>query len=263
MVGGVVVLMTVLTLVAWRVKRKNSKRASLLLIQQPKHDPTCRNRAYKDDASVPVVGGAMGGASGTLHKPRRLLVSSKVQDYEHLENVNMDREYEVNGVSGVNEVGRGDGVNEVSRVGGVSRVNEVNRVGGVNEVSEADSGCYDLGTEQSHVDTGRVRGQSADLEGLFSTWKQSISNSHISPAMVRLMTMGGVYSTDHTHHSRNRSHGNTSQRGSLTSSHGTGTSTRTSARTSRSTFSSSSMGYGSDVFDSQQDNPKLLHKTLS
>ena len=253
----VVVVSLAIVLVVWLVKRRiRKRRASLLLIQQSKHDP-------KDDGVAPVVGGAVGGALGTLHKPRRSLVNL---DYERLQNVNMDREYhriEVRRSDGVNEVRRGDGVNEVRRSDGINEVrrgdgvNEVRRgdvsrpwPGEVNEVSEADSGCYDLGTEQN-VDTagfGRVRGQSAYLEGqssLSSSWKQSIFNSHLTPGMARPMTMGGVFKTGHAHHSRNRSHGSSSQRGSLTSSHGT------SSRTSRSTFSSSSMGYGSGVFDLQ------------
>ena len=89
---------------------------------------------------------------------------------------------------------------------------------------------------------------STDLEPLFANWKPSLYHPRVSPAMQRPVTMGGVYSTGHhPQHHRNRSYGN-NQRGSLTSSHGTGTSTRTSAMTSRSTSQQAgSLGGGSGI----------------
>lgn len=89
---------------------------------------------------------------------------------------------------------------------------------------------------------------STDLGPLFANWKPSMCHNHVSPAMQRPMTMGGVYSTGHhPQHHRNRSR-TSNHRGSLTSSYGTGTSTRTSARTSRSTSQQAgSIGCGSGV----------------
>ena len=111
--------------------------------------------------------------------------------------------------------------------------------------SSRGTGVQSSGVQSSGVQSSE---DSTDLEPLFANWKPSLYHPRVSPAMQRPVTMGGVYSTGHhPQHHRNRSYGN-NQRGSLTSSHGTGTSTRTSAMTSRSTSQQAgSLGGGSGI----------------
>jgi hypothetical protein len=94
------------------------------------------------------------------------------------------------------------------------------------------SSCHSQSSKGAGVQSAK---DNADIEPLFANWKPSMYHNHVSPAMQRPRTMGGVYSTGHhPQHHRNGSHGS-NHRSSQTSSYGIGTSTRTSAKTSRST----------------------------
>ncbi len=274
-----------------QAKSRKGRKASLLLTRQPKHKSLDHYEGGERSALIPAMTASSGDSNPSTRVLRgrsRISLSSissrsKVQEYENMECETVTAEQqpfprrlatpplmtvapetrvlqsradtvvtESQEASSHPRVSTGSPSHPRVSTGSPShpRVSPAGSQPRISFLSDADSGCFDK-----------------DISGLFGSWRLPLS---ISPALQRPMTMGGVYSTGNhpppPQHHRNRSHGNSSHRDSLTSSsYGTGASSRTSGRTSRSTSQQAGaiMGCGSAVLAARQSKTPLQSPSTS